>query len=286
MLSAAQQLARLGLPCHWLHPPKEGGKAPLCHDWQLTPYQAPEQLAERFERARHRFNPGLNCGIRTGWVEGAPHCVVVVDFDSAEALAWGVAHLPPTPLRARTSAFEHWYYAHPRYYPGLPGLAPTRARVGRMALDIRGEGGQVVCPPSVHPSGAVYRWVDPPTEKMLFSLPPYDPAFLPQPPPQPPALVPSPIVALEGSQRRALARARGAARKWRVLPDGQGAGTQTYALACMLLHGLSLSSDEAFSILAAVYNPRLEKPYSPELLRRKVTEAQRAQRANRPLIER
>lgn len=273
MLSAALYLVSLGLSVHWLVPPRAGGKAPIHLDWAKRPRTSSDVL-------RSQFRAHYNLGIRTGWVLGA-FSIVVVDLDDAAAVAWALSHLPHTPLRVLTRKGEHWYFACP-LPPRLPAL--TRARVAKMALDVRGEGGQVVVPPSVHPLGPVYRWAELPTPSMLRSLPIYDPAWLPAPP-QPPPVVP-PTLHEGGSQRRALARARGAALKWRVLNEGEGRGTQTYSLACMLVHGLGLAPDDAFSVLASYWNPRLPQPYSPELLRRKVSEAQRAERANRPLVER
>lgn len=52
---------------------------------------------------------------------------------------------------------EHWYYQH----PGGDLLMRTGARVaGLEGLDVRGDGGYVVAPPSWHASGARYDWVD------------------------------------------------------------------------------------------------------------------------------
>lgn len=94
--------------------------------------------------------PTAGVGIATGRVSG----LVVVDVDgdegerSAEAL-----ELPPT-RTVRTARGRHAYYAHPG------GRVPNRARV-RPGVDVRGEGGYVVAPPSPHPDGDAYAWADP-----------------------------------------------------------------------------------------------------------------------------
>jgi Bifunctional DNA primase/polymerase, N-terminal len=88
-----------------------------------------------------------------GVVTGAVSEIVVVDVDSDEAreiveqtCGW------PRTVTAKTAKGWHLYFRHPG--------AGTRngVRRGQVALDVRGDGGYVVAPPSVHPSGFEYRW--------------------------------------------------------------------------------------------------------------------------------
>jgi hypothetical protein len=79
----------------------------------------------------------------------------VVDLDGAAAAAWAEANELPDTLTATTARGRHLYYE-----------VPEGVRVANSAselaegVDIRGCGGYVLAPPSVHPSGAVYRWLD------------------------------------------------------------------------------------------------------------------------------
>jgi hypothetical protein len=102
-----------------------------------------------------RSVPRANVGIRTGAESG----LAVVDVDglagriALEALV--AAHEPLQARWARTgSGGWHAYLAHPG------GIVPSSA--GRLGdgLDVRGEGGYVVAPPSLHRSGRRYRWVE------------------------------------------------------------------------------------------------------------------------------
>ena len=68
--------------------------------------------------------------------------------------------LPETLRVATGGGGEHWYYQH----PGGDVLIRTGARVaGLEGLDVRGDGGYVVAPPSWHASGARYDWINPDT---------------------------------------------------------------------------------------------------------------------------
>jgi hypothetical protein len=59
---------------------------------------------------------------------------------------------------------RHLYFAHPgEMLHNRVGLAP--------GVDLRGDGGYVVAPPSVHPSGTPYGWACPPAVCRLAPLP-------------------------------------------------------------------------------------------------------------------
>ena len=126
------------------------GKRPLVR-WELF-QRRPSSEAEVtgwFERW-----PDANVGIVTGRVSG----LVVVDVDprhgGAESLvALERTHGPlPSSVEAETGGGgRHLYFAHPG--------GVVRNRVGLWpGIDLRGDGGVVVAPPSVHPSGRRYRW--------------------------------------------------------------------------------------------------------------------------------
>ena len=96
------------------------------------------------DQLRQWFANGTrNLGVVTGAVSG----VVVLDVDKPEEI--DRLDLPRTPT-VKTSKGYHFYFKHPGGHVGnceVPGIG-----------DLRADGGQVVVPPSVHPSGAVYQW--------------------------------------------------------------------------------------------------------------------------------
>lgn len=94
-----------------------------------------------------------NLGIVTGAVSG----VVVLDVDRPEAL---VEHVPRTPT-VKTSKGWHYYFKHPGFDVGNCELP---------CGDLRGDGGQAVAPPSLHPNGVRYEWTVGP-EEPLAELP-------------------------------------------------------------------------------------------------------------------
>jgi hypothetical protein len=113
--------------------------------------------------------PDANVGIVTGRLSR----LVVVDVDARhgglESLAvleteHGV--LAGTVEAATGGGGRHVYFAHPgRLTPNRVGVAP--------GIDLRGDGGCVVAPPSIHPSGRRYAWVHArgPGEVPLAALP-------------------------------------------------------------------------------------------------------------------
>jgi hypothetical protein len=125
-------------------------KRPLVR-WEPFQRRAPAaaDVAGWFERW-----PDANVGIVTGRVSG----LVVVDVDprhgggaALRALERAHGALPPTVESATGGGGRHLYFAHPG--------GRVRNRVGLVpGIDLRGDGGVVVAPPSVHPSGRRYRW--------------------------------------------------------------------------------------------------------------------------------
>jgi hypothetical protein len=54
----------------------------------------------------------------------------------------------------RSARGYHRYYLH----PGVP-ITNSKKKVA-LGIDIRGDGGYVLAPPSLHPEGAVYEWTN------------------------------------------------------------------------------------------------------------------------------
>lgn len=129
-------------------PLKWRDKRPALRSWadfQKRPatYAELEQWFDRPER--------FNVGIVTGRVSG----IFVIDLDSPAAITWGQHHLPRCEMRVRTAKGQHWYYPY-------TGDRPIRNKVRTthegqvLELDVRADGGYVVGPGSIHPSGVVY----------------------------------------------------------------------------------------------------------------------------------
>lgn len=109
-------------------------------------------------------NIGIACGKRSG--------VVVLDIDkehggyeSLTALVLKYGKLPETPVSVTGSGGEHVFFKH-------PGIE-IRNSAGKLGpgLDIRGDGGYVVAPPSLHPNGNTYEWRVKPSETPLAEMP-------------------------------------------------------------------------------------------------------------------
>jgi hypothetical protein len=129
-------------------------------------------------------HPHANIGVPTGAING----IVVIDFDYHN---WegkdetidkdGVVHARPLVEWVheffggqvpRTWVVEtpqggcHFYFKHPGE------VVPNSAGKIGQAVDVRGDGGYVVAPPSIHPNGREYLWGVKPNEEELAELPP------------------------------------------------------------------------------------------------------------------
>jgi len=168
-LDRALHLAALGLS---IIPIRAGSKAPAVPwtEFQRTPAGEPV--------LRKWFREERPAGIVTGEVSG----LVAVDCDSPEALAWAEANLPPTPLQTLTSQKTPGFRGRHLFYrwPGAPVSNAVKLQTGEgtLALDIRGDGGQVLAPGSLHPSGIRYEAIGTWDADTLAGLPVFDPAWL------------------------------------------------------------------------------------------------------------
>ena len=93
-------------------------------------------------------NPTYNVAIATGAVSG----IFVVDADGPDAERKLHRLDLPATVTAMTARGRHLYFKYPN--------TPVRNTAGKIApgIDTRGDGGYVLAPPSIHPSGALYRW--------------------------------------------------------------------------------------------------------------------------------
>jgi hypothetical protein len=92
--------------------------------------------------------PDFNVAIATGAISK----IFVVDVDGPDAERELQRLELPVTTEVTTARGRHLYFK----YPGTP----VRNTAGAIApgIDTRGDGGYVLAPPSIHPSGALYRW--------------------------------------------------------------------------------------------------------------------------------
>ncbi len=141
------------------------GKRPAVR-WEPFQHRLP---TEEEMREWWRNRPGANLGIVSGAVSG----LVVLDVDprhggaaSLETLECEHGALPDTVEAQSGGGGRHVYFAHPG------GVLRNRVAL-RPGIDVRGDGGLVVAPPSIHASGRRYAWRPGcgPSERPLAALP-------------------------------------------------------------------------------------------------------------------
>lgn len=142
---AAARLASLGLSVFRL---RERDKRPFRHGWQEEATTDPAAV-RRLWREAPRANVGLACG---------PSCWVL-DVDGEEGqdalvdLELRHGAMPVTPISLTGSGGLHiFFFTNQR-------IRNSARRLGA-GLDTRGTGGYIVAPPSIHPNGRRYAWVE------------------------------------------------------------------------------------------------------------------------------
>jgi putative DNA primase/helicase len=112
--------------------------------------------------------PDANIGLVTGAASG----IVVLDVDvdkegeaTLSALEKAHGELPTTVIAATGSGGLHYLFRHPG--------SEVRNSAGKLGpgLDVRGDGGYIVAPPSRHVSGGTYSWLFAPQETELAEIP-------------------------------------------------------------------------------------------------------------------
>lgn len=123
-------------------PTARRGKRPIL-SWREFQERRPTE-AELADWARRPSN----AAIVTGQISG----IVVLDVDTDEAAAEVARRgLPRTPT-VRTAKGRHYYLRHPG------GRISNFGHKRLAGCDLKGDGGLVTAPGSVHPSGVVYAW--------------------------------------------------------------------------------------------------------------------------------
>lgn len=133
--------------------PKE--KRPPISAWQTAATTNPETIKEWWT-GQHR-----NCGV--GIVTGEESGIFVIDidnkndvdgYDTLKELESKHGALPNGPYALTGSGGMHIFMQYPQ---GITIRNDAGHKLGK-GIDIRGEGGQVVAAPTVHPNGNTYQW--------------------------------------------------------------------------------------------------------------------------------
>lgn len=163
-------------------------------------------------------NIAIACGKRSG--------IVVLDVDaghggyeSLTVLFEKYGPLPTTPVSKTGSGGEHIFFKH----PGIE-IRNSAGKLGK-GLDIRGDGGYVVAPPSVHPNGNVYEWEVRPSETPLADMPEWMIELLREKNPQPQAKTESEEIIM-GERNNYLTQLAGSMRRKGFTEDGIFAALQ------------------------------------------------------------
>ena len=146
LLAAALDYAARGWSVFPLWP---RSKEPACKHGFKNATTNPATI-KRYWLAQPEFNIAVATGIVSGvWVLDTDGAVGAETLRNLEA-----RHGPIPPTRCSlTSRGPHlWFLAD----------GPIQSSAGRvgLGLDVRGDGGYVLVPPSVHPDGPVYAWID------------------------------------------------------------------------------------------------------------------------------
>lgn len=125
-----------------LHPLKARDKVPLIPGWQKL-QGTPFSMANEIKKG---CNIGLVCGKASN--------ITAIDLDSLlfqDEMFKGITELNTLRSR-RTEGRGHIYF---KYNPNLPA-----SKHHNLGIEVMSDGNNIVIPPSIHPSGDVYKWND------------------------------------------------------------------------------------------------------------------------------
>lgn len=254
-LPGALELLKHGwavFPCHF---PKDGGCS--CGKECSSPAKHP-RTSQGFKDASKAPDvvrnwwwgtPAANVGVATGAVSG----IVVIDVDPRHGgdvtlAALEVDHGPlPETVEAATGGGggRHLYFAH----PGGEIRNDAGKKLGP-GLDIRGDGGYCIAPPSIHSSQRRYEWIRAPGDTSLAPLPGWMLERLTATPSRPSPDTPTPAngAIVEGQRNVMLASLAGSMRR-------RGMSQQAIAAALLQENKLCvvpLGEEEVMAIAASV----------------------------------
>ena len=123
-----------------------GSKKPLENKWTDPEYQADPAMWERQQ---------LNIGMLTGPSRGGP---VDIDVDCQEGVVFAAAMLPKTSMIFGRKSKPKSHYLYKVETDELSRKAYYDFYDGGVIMEVRGDGGQTMCPGSIHDSGELVEW--------------------------------------------------------------------------------------------------------------------------------
>ncbi|MFO7958100.1 MAG: bifunctional DNA primase/polymerase [Candidatus Brocadiia bacterium] len=272
MINAALEYARRGWPVLPLHSVNGEARCTCGRQDCPSPGKHPRTAHgvkdattdEKEIRAWWSEWPGANIGVPTG-----AGTFVSLDLDrkddgtdGAEVVKALHGWEPEGPLQRTGGGGLQALYAHPGEHVG----SKTDLLDG---VDVKGDGGYVVVPPSLHISGNRYEWIEAP----VCELPPLPDwlteALSKDPGPEPPSPADRPFSSDPEVERRAVAYLA----EMPPAISGQRGHDTCYAAATAIVHGFGIPPERAFELLVEHYNPRCKPPWSEKELRHKVDDA-------------
>lgn len=187
------------------------------------------------------------------------------------------------------------YIVHPRKLPpGSPEkayeeeaerarddmeLALKRIEMGPI-IDVRGRGGQIVAPGSIHPDGHVYMWPEeyPWSEELFESMDLIDPTWLDsverwQNPDKRVTQVRVPSIERIITGDEKMKRAAAWLERTPGAIAGQRGHDHTFYVANKLINGFAMSPSDAFDMMMGDWNNSCDPPWTPEEIAHKVEDA-------------
>jgi hypothetical protein len=145
-----------------LFPCVQRGKTPLLKDWPHRASCDADVVSKWAQR-----HPGCNWAIATGSASGL--FVIDIDDEVGNNSFCSLVEQHGTwvkTLSVTTARGQHFYFT----YPATGAIRNSTGKLGK-GIDVRGDGGFVLCPPSIHPDGPIYAWTNPPSA--LVGAPPW-----------------------------------------------------------------------------------------------------------------
>jgi archaellum biogenesis ATPase FlaH len=221
--------------------------------------------------------PDANIGVRTGSDTG----FVMIGPDGEQGIAdvagleQDLGPLPKTKHAKSGSGGEHYYFKWPS--DGLP-IKSRRNHLGTK-IDVRGDGGYFVAPPSVNANGR-YEWID--QEADFAELPGAWADWCRTDERKEHAAPPAGFVATASSGTTpVIDRARRYLAKMPPAVSGQRGHDALFTAARAMVWGFCLPTEDAYNLLANEYNHRCLPPWSEKEVRHKIDQAA-ATASNKP----
>lgn len=246
-------------------PRKTWGKHPRTPSGNRDATTAPDQIRAWWTRW-----PDANIGVATGADVG----VVMIGPDGEQGIAdlaeleQDLGPLPRTKKAKSGSGGQHLYFRWPSV--GLP--IKNRKNHRGTLIDVRGDGGHFVAPPSVNGNGP-YQWID--QEAELAELPEAWAEWCRTDERKEHSQPPSGFsaTASSGDRTPVIERARKYLAKMPEAIDGQRGHDRLFTAARVLVHGFRLPTEDAYDLLANEYNHRCLPPWSEKEIRHKIDQA-------------